>query len=452
MRKALVILLAFFLLSFPLAQETGFASSQVNMKDAMHEFPFVLGMETDDMITCMIFTEEGKEYHLFLNETGACNIQFVFDWIFQKDGSVKVDGGNMGVIIVTCEGEDRYIGNADGQKILLKPMPLPVYFEMLSQKEALDTEKIFGKNYVNSELGSISFDEEGGIFIAPNESGDLADSYYISEGCYKPEWKGHIAFLNENNSYLYVYEDVLYLNIDGELCPFVKVEETLGGRLTDSIAWQFTNGVLTISGTGEMPDFGELDLSDAKATEECAPWYLYGNIIEEIIVEEGIASVGNNAFAYTGAVSITLPSTLRRLGDNAIYGAQITGIELPDGLESIGHFCFGYNPITEIEIPDSVIELGYAAFFGCGPLKTVKLSKNLKVIESSTFTWCNVLEEITLPASVEKVERAAFYDCFFLKNVYYNNEDCVFEEGAILDCKNAKASYQKPSIISFFGN
>lgn len=50
----------------------------------------------------------------------------------------------------------------------------------------------------------------------------------------------------------------------------------------------FANGVLTISGSGEMKDYEQI--SDT-------PWFAYNDVITKIVVEEGITSIGNNAFS-----------------------------------------------------------------------------------------------------------------------------------------------------------
>lgn len=53
-----------------------------------------------------------------------------------------------------------------------------------------------------------------------------------------------------------------------------------GGNLT----WTLTDGVLTIEGSGEMADYDYLDE---------APWYEARDTITEIIIKDGVTSIGN---------------------------------------------------------------------------------------------------------------------------------------------------------------
>ena len=68
---------------------------------------------------------------------------------------------------------------------------------------------------------------------------------------------------------------------------------------------------LTFSGTGEMADY-----------EEDTPWRTLVPLYE-VVLGEGVASIGDNAFA--GALSmpaVNLPSTLKRIGQAACIKAK----------------------------------------------------------------------------------------------------------------------------------
>ncbi|MCQ2552317.1 MAG: S-layer homology domain-containing protein [Clostridia bacterium] len=72
-------------------------------------------------------------------------------------------------------------------------------------------------------------------------------------------------------------------------------------KIGDSnVTWALSNEntVLTISGTGAMPDF-------ADASEQ--PWRDNRNGIQSVVIESGVTSVGNHAFDEFGSVSLTLP-------------------------------------------------------------------------------------------------------------------------------------------------
>ena len=106
------------------------------------------------------------------------------------------------------------------------------------------------------------------------------------------------------------------------------------GRCGENAFWKLDeNNVLTIFGTGDMQDYGE---------EDTAPWFSSSKLIKEIVIEEGITSVGNWSFhSCRNAENISLPYSLRRIGERAFNGcAAIRVLKLPDTIEYIGDFAF----------------------------------------------------------------------------------------------------------------
>lgn len=72
------------------------------------------------------------------------------------------------------------------------------------------------------------------------------------------------------------------------------------------ISHTISNGVLTISGTGAMPDY---------STSNKAPWS--GKSFTSVVIKEGVTSIGKYAFYATGLADITIPSSVNAIGDRA---------------------------------------------------------------------------------------------------------------------------------------
>lgn len=105
--------------------------------------------------------------------------------------------------------------------------------------------------------------------------------------------------------------------------------------------------------------------------------------------------------------------TTKEIGSNVFLSNRtIRKVTLPSTLETIGSYAFQNSTITEIEIPDSVTTIGYGAFVDCDDLRTVKMSNNVRYIESSTFQNCDNLQSITLPENLERIGNNAFGWCF----------------------------------------
>lgn len=88
-----------------------------------------------------------------------------------------------------------------------------------------------------------------------------------------------------------------------------------GGNAT----WSFANGVLTISGTGRMYDYG---------AAEYQPWHSFQ--IHTVILEEGITALGAFTLSDTAVSSITLPQTLTQIRQKALANCRsLSEIILP---------------------------------------------------------------------------------------------------------------------------
>ncbi|MBR2300239.1 MAG: leucine-rich repeat domain-containing protein [Alphaproteobacteria bacterium] len=179
----------------------------------------------------------------------------------------------------------------------------------------------------------------------------------------------------------------------------------------------FENGTLTVSGTGKMADFSYTAVTDETypnlrapdsydnhlILKTYAPWNdEEGHLsqITNIVVEEGITSVGNKSFA--GAVNlqnVSLPDGLEAIGQHAFYLTGLTSVSLPASLETIGNITgsgggsFQYTNLTSIELPDG-----------------------LKTISSSVFRN-TLIESVVIPDSVEIIGTRAFLNNENLKSV-----------------------------------
>ena len=102
----------------------------------------------------------------------------------------------------------------------------------------------------------------------------------------------------------------------------------------DVKAW--TSGTkLVIEGAGEMCDFMILNE---------VPWHGLGSLLTEVVIEEGVASIGANAFASCeGLTSVTIPSSVTSIGANAFASCEgLTSVTIPSSVTSIGANAFYY--------------------------------------------------------------------------------------------------------------
>ena len=97
-------------------------------------------------------------------------------------------------------------------------------------------------------------------------------------------------------------------------------------------------------------------------------------------VLDGTEQIDDYALAYTNLTSITLPSTVRILGESSLRGNKLlTSINLPDGLASVYSDAFwGSTALRTIVVPDSV---QYASGFGGTEAETIVFGTQIKGIQ-----------------------------------------------------------------------
>ena len=87
------------------------------------------------------------------------------------------------------------------------------------------------------------------------------------------------------------------------VCMSVNAQAT-SGSCGDNATWSYESTTLTISGTGEMYDY---TIEDYQTT---APWKAYAETMTSLVIEDGITSIGNNAFAGCEKLnSVTYPAS-----------------------------------------------------------------------------------------------------------------------------------------------
>ena len=167
--------------------------------------------------------------------------------------------------------------------------------------------------------------------------------------------------------------------------------------------WSFSDdGTLTISAdfSGYLPDN--------------YPWDSYRESIKKVIINEGVRSIGYQAFYDC---------------------SSLTSINIPESVTSIG-FCafYGCSSLTSINIPESVTSIEGGAFSGCSSLTSINIPESVTSISNWAFSGCSSLSSINIPESVISISESAFNGCSSLTSVYsYATTPAKFISGAFSD-------------------
>ena len=182
------------------------------------------------------------------------------------------------------------------------------------------------------------------------------------------------------------------------------------GTCGENLTWKLEGDLLTVSGTGRMDDFTEV-YTEERGMVSTAPWDEYR--FKWIVIEEGVTSVGNEAFFnHVWVVSVSLPETLDTIGEDAFCSCGMAEINIPASVTTIGTNAFSVcHNLKSIKLPDSVTDVEFGVFQSCQVLESVTLPEHVKSIGESAFERCESLKEINLPASLVKIGRDAFAFC-----------------------------------------
>ena len=162
---------------------------------------------------------------------------------------------------------------------------------------------------------------------------------------------------------------------------------------------------LTITGNGPMANY---DRYITSSNDSYAPWYEKIQNITQLIVEDGVTTLGDNILYYS-------------YSDNSGYHSfhpNLREVELPEGLSCIGASAFCDSPeLTEVKIPSTVTKIKDSAFSRCTGLTKIELPPQLEEVGYSSFYGCSGLTEITIPSSVKTIRSGAFEECYNLESV-----------------------------------
>lgn len=77
--------------------------------------------------------------------------------------------------------------------------------------------------------------------------------------------------------------------------------------------------------------------------------------LDKVIVPEGVTTIQSRAFADTEVKEFDLPDTLKTIGDEAFAGNEsLERLEIPEGVTSIGNGAFADTGLQEISLPESL--------------------------------------------------------------------------------------------------
>ena len=152
-----------------------------------------------------------------------------------------------------------------------------------------------------------------------------------------------------------------------------------------------------------------------------------GDIVipEEIIYRERsikVTAIDKSAFGWCpNLTSVSIPNTVKTIGDYAFYNDNLTSLTIGSGVTFIGNSAFSNCTIDSVFISDIAAwcNIDFSEY-GSQPRSSLYLNgellSNLIIPEGVTAIGCNAfygcpIENVTIPNSVTTIGDHAFYDC-----------------------------------------
>lgn len=266
--------------------------------------------------------------------------------------------------------------------------------------------------------------------------------------------------------------------------------ETVASGTWESLNWTLDDdGLLIISGNGEMAGF-------YNTTDITSTWRQYKNRIYEIIIENGVTTIGDSAFQdCNNLAKILIPDSITRIGNNAFYYCgQLKSIAIPYSVRSIGKSAFySCSQLTEINylgtenewntiqietnnkvLTTATVHYKYIARGKSGSMiwelddggelvienngdmpnyqyfwdipwynyrdqiLNIIVSDTTSSITAYAFLGCSNVESIVLPDSIISIGNSAFQDCSKLTSIFIPNGVETIGISAFTNCSSLK--------------
>ena len=243
----------------------------------------------------------------------------------------------------------------------------------------------------------------------------------------KPEENVNTTSVNTNSIAVETSEDVP--------AQGAATSGNYGVNMGNNITWNFdeVTGTLTLSGSGKM-----YNLSPGEGAE----WHAYYHKVKKIVINEGISSIGTNAFyGLEEAESIKIPHSVKTIYSGALQGCEsIEEVHLPNNLTNIGtnaFFLMGSCKGFYIDEP--------------GPKTAYHTEDGVLFCNQTLITYPqgNTRASYRVPYGTEKLEGLAFANTTYLQTVYIPETMTRMYDKMFSDESNGATHMEHPLKIYF---
>lgn len=223
-----------------------------------------------------------------------------------------------------------------------------------------------------------------------------------------------------------------------EICGTTGVILVSAGQCGENVFYAlYSDGSLKLNGSGATYNYD---------TDNRSPFYKNA-IVQSITVSSNITELGQKIFEDCDNLKkASLPTTVTSIGSEAfaihedligvVHGLE--QITIPSSVKSIGDYAFCNTKLTEITVPASVTSVGEYVFRDCARLKTARIDSSM--IGAFMFTSCSALSSLTISIKCKSIGANIITYCSSLETITY--EGTIAQWNAIQKSNNWMSSGQ----------
>ena len=136
---------------------------------------------------------------------------------------------------------------------------------------------------------------------------------------------------------------------------------------------------------------------------------------ENVVIPEGVVSIGILAFGGNELVSVQFPSTLKTIGNQAFKSNLLSSLDIPSNVNNISFAAFNGNKLPDEEAfiyarnSDGSEDKTHLISYGGAKRENVVIPEGVETIDYA-FTWINVTS-VVMPSTLKTITNRAFSEC-----------------------------------------
>lgn len=309
-----------------------------------------------------------------------------------SDGSLKLDGSNVSVILMAPQSADNYRAVVIPQKVAAGKQLLSITIDGQTYSHQLSKVMDYQKGKLHNFTMTINKKEASG-------------DYEI-----KVTDDGITPWVNDESSHQ--FSAMMYVTVHCPEMGKLKESITAAGYDYKTIQNLKVTGELTEEDfkllREEMPELRHLNLKSVKVKHVCYydSWWDTGNHDGNLYRDDMLP---NSAFYGNKSIrSLVLPSKLTHIGSAAFREMKLmySTLDVPDGVTYIGGGAFSYNDYNGVELLlPSTLDSICGSFSHCGFKCELQLTDNIHYIGGGSFDGTpNFYGTFHVPSKLKQVE------------------------------------------------